>query len=248
MKTLLIDNEPALLRGLETLLKMYCPEIAVVAKAEGVESGLQAILKWQPELVFLDVEMDDGTGMDLLRKLPQRSFQVVFITAYDHYALDAFRFSAIDYLLKPVDPDELMEAVARARSAQHSHHLQDRLNVLLENMAQIDLPHKKIVLRDAENLYIVEVQEIVRCLAEGAYTRFFLDSGEEILVSKNLKGYEQLLSNYGFFRSHHAHLVNLHYLKRFSKADGGMLILRDGSELPVSSRRKAMLMEVLANL
>ncbi|MEM7658579.1 MAG: LytTR family DNA-binding domain-containing protein [Bacteroidota bacterium] len=248
MRTLIIDNEPALIRGLEQLLTHYCPGVELIGTANGVATGKAAIQELQPDLVFLDVEMDDGTGMDLMEQLPQRDFQLVFVTAYDHYALDAFKFSAIDYLLKPVDPDELLEAVRRAEDRSAQDGMQAQLSVLLANMTQPNQKEKKIVLSDAENLHIVSVVEIVRCLAEGAYTRFFLQQGEEILVSKNLKAYEQLLADYGFFRPHHSHLINLSYIKRFSKADGGMLIMQDESQLPVASRRKAMLLERLGRL
>lgn len=248
MKTLLIDNEPVLIRGLHQLLELYCPSVEVIGTANGVESGKDAIQRLKPELVFLDVEMNDGTGMDLMSQLPQRDFQLVFVTAYDHYALDAFKFSAIDYLLKPVDPDELIEAVRRAQAQRAQDGMQAQMRVMLDNLTQPDQKQKKIVLSDADNLHIVSVADIIRCMAEGAYTRFFLQSGEEILVSRNLKAYDQLLADYGFFRPHHSHLINLAFIKRFSKADGGMLIMQDGSELPVASRRKGTLLELLGRL
>ena len=248
MRTLIIDNEPAMVRSLRLLLAHYCPEIDLLGEAGSVAAGLQAIAAHAPELVFLDIEMDDGTGMDLLRQVPERRFQVIFVTAYGHYAVEAFKFSAIDYLLKPIDPDDLMAAVRRARSVQDQARQQERLEVLLDNLRPVDQGPKKIVLSDAENLHVLEVSEILRCQAEGAYTRFVLTDGSELLVSRHLKAYEDLLEGYGFFRPHQSHLVNTRYIKRFHKADGGTLVMRDDSQVPVSSRRRAQLVELLTRL
>lgn len=248
MQVVIIDNEAPIRRTLKQILKLYCPGVEVIGEANGVQSGLELLAEQEPDLVFLDIEMNDGTGLDLLQQIPNREFEVVFVTAYDRYALEAFKFSAIDYLLKPVDPDDLVDAVNRAKEARDKANLSVQLSVLLNNMQSMSQGEKKIVLRDTESIYVLEVKEIIRCQAEGSYTRFFLGDDTEVLVSRHLKSYEQMLAGYGFFRSHHSHLINLHQIKRFDKSDGGMLIMRDQSSLPVSSRRKTQLLDLLENL
>lgn len=248
MKTLLIDNEPAILRGLRHMLGQLCPELEILGEAHGVQSGLELIRNHPPDLVFLDVELDDGKAMDLLAQVQHRDFQVIFITAYGHYALDAFKFSAIDFLLKPIDPDELLHAVDKARDYWEKNHLQLRLSVLMENVASLSKEMKKIILRDQDNIHIVPIPDILYCQADGSYTRFFLADQNEIMVSKNLKEYEKLLKNYGFFRSHHSYLVNLHHVVRFDKQDGGTLILKNQEGLPVSFRKRDQLFEILTQL
>lgn len=248
MRTLIIDNEPAIVATLQRLLADHCPEVHLVGTADGVASGRELIRQQQPELVFLDVEMGDGTGLDLLRQLPNRDFQVVFITAYGHYAVHAFQFSAIDFLLKPIDPEDLVRAVARAREAQEKENLHLQLAVLMGHMENLSQEGRKIVLKDAESLHVLAITEIIHCGAEGSYTRFFLQNGRQILVSKNLREYEKLLQPHGFFRPHHSHLVNVRRIVRFDKADGGLLVLSDGSTLPVSHRKREQLMGILSML
>lgn len=240
MKTLIIDNEPKVVRVLQQMLDRYCPSLDVLGVASGVADGLEKIAYLQPDLLFLDVEMDDGTGMDLLSRLAQRPFQVIFITAHDHYALDAFRCSALDFLPKPIDPIELSQAVQKAQTAAQQRSAQARLEVLLSQPTT----NRKLVLRDTENYHIVPVREIIRCRAEGSYTRFYLQGSRQILVSKNLKEYEKLLTADGFFRPHQSHLVQLDHILRLNKADS-CLELRDGTQLPVSTRRKEQLISFL---
>lgn len=242
MKALVIDNEKHFRNALMQLLGTYCPEVESVYEAEGVESGIKAIQENHPDIVFLDVEMDDGTGMDLLSKLGEYRFQLVFVTAFNTYAIDAFRFSALDYLLKPVDPDDLMKSVAKALKNLERDHIADQLEVMRESLNNISKSDKKIVLRDNEAIHFIKVSDILRCEADGPYTRFFIND-KQILVSKNLKEYEGLLKPYSFFRAHHSHLVNLKRILRFDKSDGGQLIMEDNSSVPVSVRKKEELME-----
>jgi two-component system LytT family response regulator len=244
MRSLIIDNEAPIVRGLRKMLQRFCPQIELIGIASGVQEGLALIAQTQPELIFLDVEMDDGTGMDLLAQVGKRDFQVIFITAYDHYALDAFRFSALDYLLKPIDPEDLIRAVHKAQANVEKDRLQQQLSVLLSNAQSPQPNNRKIVLRDADNFHIVLVSEILHCQAEGSYTRFFLEDGQEILVSKNLKEYEKLLEGQGFFRPHHSHLVQLDSIVRINKADH-TLNMRNGHIVPVSTRKKDQLIAML---
>ena len=248
MKLVLIDNEPAIHEVLRNMLSLYCPEVSIVGEAYGVEEGIALLNEVETDCVFLDVEMNDGTGMDLLSGLSERNFEVVFITAYDHYAIDAFRFSALDFLLKPVDPDDLVKAVEKAKNAVSKTNLHDRLEVLENNLGKLTDGFQKIVLKDAESIHIIKITEIVHCQAEGSYTRFFIIDGRSILVSKNLKEYEKMLKSHGFFRSHHSHLVNINHIIRFDRSEGGSLIMANDSSLPVSSRRRDQLMTILNHL
>jgi two-component system LytT family response regulator len=238
--------------GLESPLEIH--------EADGVESGLTVIRQHNPALVLLDVEMQDGTGFDLLRRLAEPNFQVVFITAHNHYAIHAFEFSAIDFVLKPVDEDLLRRAVERAvANIQREARLQalphdtlqttlaKQITLLNESLQQLHRADKKIALRDQENIYFVDVSDIIRCLAEGPYTTFFLNDKSSIIVSKTLKEYEELLTPHLFFRVHHSHLINLRHIKLFRKSDSD-LQMTDGSNVPVATRKKEDLLKILGSL
>ncbi len=249
MNVVIIDNEKKFRDTLRSLLDLYCPNLNIIGEAIGVKSGLELIAKKKPALVFLDVQMDDGTGLDLLRQIPQRNFEVIFTTAFDQFALDAIKLSALDYLLKPIDPDDLVSAIEKAiisleKQANQLRYTQ--LQALLQNMGQSsDNSPKKIVLKDADNVYLVEIKEIIRCEASGSYTQFHLTNNRKIMVSKNLREYENTLKPHGFYRSHHSHLFNIHQLDRYDKSQGGSLVMKDNSHVPVSVRRKEPLLRLL---
>ncbi|MBL7732831.1 MAG: response regulator transcription factor [Chitinophagaceae bacterium] len=245
MKALVIDNEPHLCTALTTLLKEYCPEITAVESADGVQSGLQKIRSFQPDIVLLDVEMDDGTGFDLMKQVSEPPFQLIFVTAHNKYAIEAFRFSAIDFLLKPVDPDALQQSIARAQKNIRSGNLQQQVQVLLSQMAGLHNLEKKIVLKDLENTYFIRVADILFCEAEGTYTKFFIKNSNVIIVSKNLKEYEAILEPIGFIRTHHSFLVNPAHIKLYDRTDGGALILDNGQSIPVSQRKKDAVLQAL---
>ncbi|MEM7103955.1 MAG: LytTR family DNA-binding domain-containing protein [Bacteroidota bacterium] len=245
MRTLIIDNETAVRNLLKKFLEMFCPEVEVIGEAHGVASGIEAIKKYDPQLVFLDVLMDDGTGLDLLRKVRQRDFEVIFITAHGEYAVDAFKFSALDYLLKPVDPEDLINAVEKAKKTIEKENLNLKLAVLFSNVEAFSNTNKKIILKDANSIHIVGVSEIMHCKAEGSYTRFFLSDGRELFISRNLKEYEDMLQPFGFYRPHHSYLVNIHQVLRYDKTDGGLIVMRDKTILPVSTRKRDRLIELL---
>lgn len=247
MKALIIDNEAPLRTGLRSLIGAYCPEITTVAEADGVHSGLAEIKSFQPDLVFLDVEMEDGTGFDLLKQLTDPAFQLIFVTAHNQYAIEAFRFSAIDYLLKPVDPDALQQSVQKAIRHIRNTSLHQQLQVMMQQLAGIQNHDKKIVLKDIENTYFIRVSDISYCEAEGTYTKFFIHNAPSILVSKNLKEYESILEPLGFLRTHHSFLVNPDKIKMYDKTDGGALVLEGGYSVPVSQRKKDFVMQVLEN-
>jgi two-component system, LytTR family, response regulator len=245
MKLLIIDNEPNLRKALIALLHTFCPEITTVDEAESVRTGLQKIKALQPDIVLLDVEMDDGTGFDLMKQVVNPGFQLIFVTAHNQYAIEAFQFSAIDYLLKPVDPDALQKSIRKATTHIQNNNLQQQVQVLLQQLAGIQHHDRKIVLKDIENTYFIRVNDILYCKAEGTYTKFYFISGEPILVSKNLKEYETLLEPLGFIRTHHSFLANPGKIKMYDKTDGGSLILEGGHSIPVSQRKKDNVLSML---
>jgi two-component system, LytTR family, response regulator len=228
-------------------LKQYCPQVHVIGEADGVESGIEEIMTKKPDVIFLDIQMGDGTGFDLLTKIKEVTFQVIFTTALDSYGIKAIKFSALDYLLKPIDPDELIKAVGKLEQDNKNKNVKDSLNLLLENIREKGPANKRIALHSLEKVHLVPVQEIVRCESQGAYTIFYLKSGEQILATKNLKEFEQLLEEHSFIRVHHSHLINFAYLKEYIKKDGGYAIMTDKSEVPVSFRKRNNLLDMIGH-
>ncbi len=248
MKTLIIDNEENIRTGLIKQLKAFCHSVKEIKEATGVENGINAISEFKPDLVFLDVEMDDGTGIELIKRLGNFNFQLIFITAHDKYAINAFKLSAIDFLLKPIDAEDLILAVSKAEKNLKSKTLELQFQILQESLSSITINEKKIVLKDNESIYFVKVSDIVHCKAEGPYTEFYLTPQQKITISKSLKEYEELLEPFGFIRTHHSHLINIKRIVRFDKADGGTLILENKQEVPVSQRKREQIMELLNNM
>lgn len=241
LKIVIVDDEESGRETLRNFLNKYSNGVEIVAEADGVASGIGQIVLHKPDLVFLDVQMQDGTGFDLLSGLSERKFQVVFVTSFDQYALQAFRFSAADYLLKPVDPDQLTEAVEKVRQNIEKKEITSKLDVLVSNINRLE----KIALPAIDGIRFVSIDEVVRCESDDNYTHFFLISGEKILVSKTLKEYETMLEGLRFCRVHKSHLVNLKFVARYVPGDGGYLILEDGSHVDVSRRKKETLLEML---
>lgn len=246
IKTVIIDDESCFREMIQMLLEDYFPDIKVVAQAESVEEAIQAIEEQQPELVFLDIEIKGGTGFHVLHKLKNRDFKLIFITAFNEFAIQAIKFSAIDYILKPINEFEFKGGVERAMQEIEKFENSGSLDLLLNNFRSNT--DKKLVLRTAQNMHVVDISDLVRCVADNAYTTFHLDSGEKIMVSKGIGEYAELLASFGFVRPHQSHLVNLNYIKKLDKTDGGFLILKDKTEIPVSSRQKPLLIELLNKL
>ena len=244
LRTIIIDDEESVRRTLEKLLKRDCQNVKLVAEADGVNSGVETIKKYHPDLILLDIKMDDGTGFDLLKQLEPVDFKVIFITAYDQYAIKAIKFSALDYLLKPVDPEDLIEAVNKAEKMV-MHELNRQLDTLEANMLTQDKSKKKIILKTFDNIHLVKLNDIVYCESNDNYTNFHLLNNKKILVSNTLKEYDEMLSEFGFFRAHKSYLINLIHIDRFEKADGGTIVLINEIKLPVASRKKEQLLEML---
>jgi two-component system LytT family response regulator len=245
MKLLLIDNETNIRRGLRDLILNVSAGVPVIEEADGVESGLQKIKSFSPDIIFLDIEMDDGTGFDLLNRVTHPSFQLIFTTAHDQYAVQAFKFSAIDYLLKPVDPDELSKSLESAASHIRNNDLSNQLHVLMQQLTHKNDHERKIVLKDIDSTYFIRVNDILFCQAEGTYTKFHISNSDPILVSKNLKEYENLLEPLGFLRTHHSYLANPDKIKMYDKTDGGSLILEGDLRIPVSQRKRDFVLGIL---
>jgi two-component system, LytTR family, response regulator len=248
MRTIIIDDEEKARKTIYNYLTMYCKSVEIVAQADNVENGYNAITEHKPELVLLDINMPDGTGFDLLKKFNEVYFKIIFITAYEEYAIKAFKFSALDYLLKPINPQDLIEAIDKTRTIIDNEAFGLRYKAFLTNFDNKTKPERKLVLKTAESMYILETKDIIRCEADGSYTTFYVNDGRKIMVSRNLKEFEEMLSEFEFFRPHHSHLINLNYMLSFEKRDGGYIVMKDKSEVPVSSRRKDDLLGIFDKL
>ena len=247
IKTIIVDDELAFINTLKILMKPH-DQINIIGEARSVADAHLLLDTLQPDLVFLDVEMEDGTGFDLLNKIKHRQFKVIFVTAFDHYAIQAFKVSAIDYLLKPVVSDDLSRAIEKTLTAIEQDKIAYQFSTLLENINQPIKEKRKLVLKEIDTHHIIQLDDILWCQAEGSYTKFFLSKGEPILVSRHLKEFEDILDDSIFFRAHRSHLVNLNKIKKFEKSDGSMLYLEGGYTLPVSIRKKEKLAAVLSYL
>lgn len=248
MKTLIIDDEQPSREALRHYLGKYCPEVTVVGEADSVETGLAAIRRLQPELLFLDIEMPFGNGFDLLEKLPaELPLEVVFVTAYEQYALRALRMSAAHYLLKPVDIDDLIDAVAKVKARIGLKEQGQVTQALLANLKQVahEAP-ERLALPLIDGLEIITPNEIRYLEAADNFTTFYLTDGRKLLICRKLKFYEALLEPAGFCRIHRSTVVNLSQVRRYHRGKGGAVTLQDGTELSVASARKQALLEALA--
>jgi two-component system LytT family response regulator len=239
-----IDDEPKARETIINILGLSPVELAVVGEADSVTSAYELILLNTPDLVLLDINLPDGTGFDLLKKFDQINFKVIFITAHEEYAIKAFKCSAIDYILKPITAAELLKAIEKAHESLNKEETAFKLSTLLSNLDKL----KKIVLKTAESIHIVNVQHIVHCEADVNYTTFYLTGGEKLIVSRPLKEYDDLLCQAGFFRTHQSHLVNLEHILRYDKTDGGYLVMNNNSTIPVSTRKKEALFQLFEKM
>lgn len=239
MNVLIVDDEPNARENLRILLERYVPGVSVKAMVSSVQDALREVEKHQPDLVFLDIEMPHENGFTFLEKLPEINFDVIFVTAYDHYAVKAFKFSAVDYLLKPVDVDELQQAVSKVMAKRQKQD-KDKTNVkvLMENKNLPGTSEKKIVLSLSDQFLFVELKDIIRLEAEDYYTWFYFRNRDRVLISKNLGEYEDLLCDHDFFRVHKSHLINLNHIQKVLKGDGGIVVMSDNSQVPISKVKK----------
>lgn len=234
----IIDDELHSVEVLRTLLGTYCPNVKVLGHADDAKSGKKLIEEHLPDVVFLDIEMPFGTGFDMLDTLEHRNISVIFVTAYDNYALKAIKYFAMDYLLKPVDIDELKEAVKRAEMKKEQHDVPELPVNLLKTYLEKGLDNSKIALPMTDGIQFVNRNEIVRCEACGNYTKIYLLDNKTYLVARTLGEFEDLLSPYNFLRIHHAHLINLEQIEKYVRGEGGYVIMSDGAVVDISRRKK----------
>ncbi len=249
IETIIIDDESHCIDRLTGLLSTYCGSVVRLAgSARTVDEGWQMILEVQPQLVFLDIQLQDATSFELLDRFPVIDFDIIFVTAYEKYAIRAFKFSAIDYLLKPVDPDDLRQAVARLQQRRSKEEIAKRFETLAYNLRNGPGLPRRISIPTIKGLEFLPVQDIVRCESHINYTSIFLTNGQKLTVARTLKEFEELLEDHNFYRVHNSHLINLAWIKRYHKGKGGSVCMTDNTEIEVSTRRKDELLKRLAEL
>jgi len=244
LKAIIVEDEKNSQELLKELVTEYCEGVEIADIAGNVAEALEALDTHKPDLVFLDIELPDGDGFQVLEQAPNKAFDVIFTTAYDQYAMKAFKFSATDYLLKPVDIDELEAAVKRVRDKHQAGKAEPaeqsaKLEALVQNLRNMTQPLKRIVLPTSNGFTVVNPENIIRCESDRNYTFIFLTDGRKILVSRTIKEYDEMLSDHNFFRIHQSHLINLNFLKNYTRGRGGYVELTDGTVLDVSARRKS---------
>ncbi|GAA0555085.1 LytR/AlgR family response regulator transcription factor [Chitinophaga japonensis] len=243
IKAIIVDDEQHCIDALKTMLQKKCPEVNVIAGVNSVREAKGLIDEWQPDLVFLDVEMPHQNGFELLKQFDRIPFDVIFTTAFEQYALRAIKFNALDYLLKPFSIQELQEAVQKCRERRAARPKDSSaaspLEVFLANMKTLNQTHRKIALPTINGLVFMPVQNIVRCESTGNYTKIFFTDKKHLLVSRPLKEFEEMLSDMDFFRVHNSHLINLQQMQSYIQGEGGFALMTDGTQVEVSRRRKA---------
>lgn len=248
LKILIIDDELPVQQMLQKVVAEFCINVEIVGTADNIKKALAVIHEFRPDLLLLDINLPDGNGFELLERIEGTVPKTIFITAYDEYAIKAFRISAVDYILKPINIDDLVAAIEKCRDQTERESLSDKLKILVQNLNDTRNDDKKIVLKTQESIYIVKVADIIRCESDHNYTEFYLTDGRKLLVSKTLKDFETMLDGYGFFRTHQSHLVNLNCIARFDRADGGELVLTNQSRVPVSVRKREELFRLFEGM
>lgn len=246
IKAIIIDDIEQARLTLKKDLQVYAKDVTVIGEANGVVEGAKLLKTMQPDVLFLDIQMQDGSGFDLLDILNEIPFKIIFITASDAHAIKAFRYAAIDYLLKPVDPDELTAALTKFR--EHKLNESDKYKLLNDSLKNNHKAHERLALHTQDKIHIVNIADIIRCVSDVNYTEFFFSNAKKLLVTRTLKDFEDLLSDQGFYRVHQSHLVNTKYIKEFVKTDGGYILMTDGSNVPVSTRKRPEVIKMLEDL
>lgn len=244
LRTLIVDDEPDAVSFISSIIREYCPRLDIIGTATSAREGVKAIIEKEPELVFLDVEMPHGSGFDLLAQFPEKTFDVIFITAFNHYAIRAIKFSAVDYILKPINISEFREAVEKVINKRISVHNRNvNYSSLFENLRS---PRpSRLAIPTNTGMEYLETKDILRIEADRSYSWFFLVDRRKILVSKNLKEYQELLGDCNFFRTHNSHLINLEHVKKYIRHEGGAIEMTDGAQVPISrTRRDLFLMQM----
>lgn len=247
LKAVIVEDNVLTAELIASIIESCCPQVKIEGMAHDVNTAINTIQENSPNLVFFDINLPGGTSFDILNKLDKINFKIIFITSYDDYAIKAIKLSALDYLLKPVSTNELKKAIQKAEEVISYENTMIQINALKNNIQNKKNEFEKIVLKTLESVYLIDVNEIIRCESGGSYTYFYMGSGKKITVSKLLKEYDELLQEQGFIRVHQSHLININYIERFDKKEGGQLILKDGTGVPVSYRKKEELFELFNN-
>jgi len=245
IKTLIIEDEQKSRELMSMLVEKNCPQLQIVGLAKNVTEGIDMIRSMNPDLIFLDISMPDGTGFDLLEAVQGKKFEIIFSTATDKHALKAIKYSACDYLLKPIDVDELKTAVEKVALKKNTTPTMDNLQFLIQHLKKADDNYQKITLPTGNAYEIVNIKDIIRCEADGSYTHFYLTGNKKLMVSASLKHYEDLLPENDFIRVHHQNLINMGHVMRYLKEDGGYAVMSDGTKIEISRRKKDSFMERL---
>jgi len=247
LRTIIIDDEPDAVNFIHSIVKEYCPKLEVVGTAHSARDGSKLIIDKNPDLVFLDVEMPHGSGFDLLANFPDKSFDVIFITAFNHYAIKAIKFSAVDYILKPININEFISAVDKVLDKRSNNvNRNQNFHTLLENVRST-LP-SKLAIPTSDGMEYLNTKEIIRIEADRSYSWFYLLDRRKLLVSRNLKEYQELLTDRNFFRTHNSHLINLEHVKKYIRHEGGAIELIDGSQVPISRGKRDLFLLQMAKL
>jgi two-component system LytT family response regulator len=254
LSAVIVEDESKFLTAFKSILTKNCPEIHLTGSCGSVKEAAKFIQEVKPDIVFLDIQLSDGNGFDLLKILESEmskpdfnNLRVIFTTAYNQYAIQAFRLSAVDYLLKPIVSDELVEAVKKVIALQNAWKGQEQYHTLIGNLSQNN-KDKKICLSTLSEVRLCKISEIIRCESEHNYTRFYFTNAKPLMVSKTLKEYEDMLKDFGFERVHQTHLVNIAYVKSYIKKENGFVLMSDGSEVPISRRKKEHLLSIIKNI
>ncbi len=244
IRSIIIDDEEHAQRSLTKMLSWVAEEVEIVATCSSATDGMLAILEHQPDLVFLDIEMPRMTGFDMLAKIKDRNFHVVFITAYDEYAVNAFEANAIDYVLKPLDEERLAEAVNKVKKMLNYDSKQEKLEELVSRLSNSNYKFNKISLPTSEGLEFIEAEDILRLESNGNYTEVFTREGAKLLISKTMKEIAEKLPEELFIRPHNSHIINLQYIRKYIRGNGGQIILEDNTSIPVSRSNKDMIKDL----
>ncbi len=243
LNAIIIDDEKEARETLKFILKNLDYSVNLIGEAETPQEAVKLINRLKPDIIFLDIELNNGTGFDVLKNFPEPDFKIIFVTGFNEFAIKAFRCSAIDYILKPVDPDILEEAIGKVFTSFNKNNFGRQVTTLLNNVSKQE---KSIVLNTNDAIYVIDVQDIIRCQSDVNYTNFFLKNKQKIVVSRPLKEFEEILEDQKFFRIHQSHLINIKYLEKYDK-HSQVVILSDGTKLPVSHRRKDKFINFILN-
>jgi len=247
IRAMIISAEQNAKDSIESLLQVHCLEVAIIAQAEGVKDARQSILSNSPELVFLDIMLKGGNAFDLLKSLQQIDFKIIFTAADNEYAVQAFRFSAVDFLMKPIDAEELKQAVAKV-SDPTSPSSDGHINNLIANYKNSEPGFEKIAVPTSSGFAFIKVSDIVRCDSDNNYVTLYFIDGKKLLVTRSIKEFEEMLFPHGFFRVHKSHLVNLHNIKEYSRLEGGYLIMADDQHVKISRRKREEFLGLIRTL